>query len=93
MSKSYCRLDPNVYIARIYKDEVDTEEPLSAQGKYECSAIITISGKVATVSAMHGKVSRRALFDMKDQLKAVGVEVIEWERHTSYGVVFKRLSI
>ena len=78
-----CLLDPIIYTARCYGQEVDDDiNPHdSSLGEFECVATITIMTDTAFISAMHGTLTKPSYVGIVDELKKRGIKRMIWERH------------
>ena len=83
------RLDPvHVYEMRAYPAPVDTSKPLCEMREaYTCVGTVTVSGDVATITAVHGEITAAGLADLDAALRAEGVRTVMWERHRKDGSI------
>ena len=78
-----CLLDPIIYTARCYGQEVDDDinPHNSSLGEFECVATITIMHDTAFISAMHGEFTRMSYIGIRHELRKKGINRVIWERH------------
>lgn len=77
----------------MYDSEIETDDNIGRQGAYICSAMVTIQGGLAIVSALSGDITKKGYIDFMSMLKEKGVCNVMWERHKNGEVIFKQIEI
>lgn len=89
---SHVRLDSlrHVFQLRAYATPIDATSPLEAMRQpYIVTGIVTVVSDTASVDMViaRSEITREALADLDDALRAMGVCRVIWERHRENGEV------
>ena len=94
---SKVRLDPvpGIFNLRGYQVPGDPDIPLNEEMRPYCVVgNVSISGHLAIITALHGDLGDRELWeDLDTVLKSQGVTEVHWERHKNGKILVKKRHI